>query len=136
MLDPARGKYPLLTNALNVLQTYKVLFGLFFCMLVFSSAAVSVFRKQFGLTGAYYSNMEWQGEPVVSRVESTPYLKGETGPKLLSTNIFSVTWSGWIVIAKSGSYRFATYSDDGSHLWIDGQEIVTSGADQAVGLMP
>jgi hypothetical protein len=37
---------------------------------------------------------------------------------------FYVRWTGIIKIAKDGKYKFYTESDDGSHLFIDGKQVV------------
>ena len=37
---------------------------------------------------------------------------------------FSIEWAGVIMIPATGAYQFATRSDDGSELLIDGQRVV------------
>jgi hypothetical protein len=37
---------------------------------------------------------------------------------------FSVEWTGWIYIPEDGSYKFATFSDDGSSVYIDERLVV------------
>ncbi|MGQ8336999.1 PA14 domain-containing protein [Sunxiuqinia sp. A32] len=43
-----------------------------------------------------------------------------------SADSFGFEFSGWIMIPKSALYRFYTYSDDGSKLFIDGVEVVNN----------
>ena len=35
-------------------------------------------------------------------------------------------WTGVVVIKQGGSYTFASSSDDGSHIWIDGRMVVSN----------
>jgi hypothetical protein len=37
---------------------------------------------------------------------------------------FSAEWTGWIYIPEDGNYKFATFSDDGSSLYLDGRLLV------------
>ena len=37
---------------------------------------------------------------------------------------FSAEWTGWIYIPEDGNYKFATFSDDGSSVYIDGRLVV------------
>lgn len=81
-------------------------------------------QTRWGLKANYYTNSQWKGTPSIAKIDKTPYLKGEDGKTMLSTNTFSVTWTGWIAIDKPGTYQFATESDDGSTLRIDGKVLV------------
>lgn len=85
------------------------------------------YYKNWGLKGRYYSNTQWHGKPVITQKDPTPYLKGETGHDLTSTESYSVKWSGWIMIEQTGTYRFATNSDDGSYLSLDNRLIIDNG---------
>ena len=40
---------------------------------------------------------------------------------------FSIEWKGYILIEEKGTYKFATKSDDGSNVYIDGDLIVDNG---------
>jgi hypothetical protein len=85
-----------------------------------------VHRSQtaWGLKGRYYANPDWQGTPTISRIDNQPYLKGLTGYQLLATHFYTVKWTGWIVIKQTGAYKFATYSDDGSVVQINGKPVI------------
>lgn len=74
-----------------------------------------------GLVGRYFLNADFQGEPVLIRHDVLP----------ASTDAFvspySVRWCGQVKIDPAGPYRFATQSDDGSWLFIDGAQVVDNG---------
>ncbi len=84
-------------------------------------------QQQVGLQGHYYPNTTWEGVPRVLQIDKVPYLMGDTGYRVLSVAVYSVRWSGWILIDESGIYRFSTNSDDGSYLKIDGKTVVDNG---------
>ena len=92
-------------------------------------AALTVCRpKVHGLEGVYYDNATWQGKPFVTAVEtdiSTTTLKAQRNK--LPHNQFSVVWTGYLEIPKTGMYTFFTNSDDGSWLAIDDKPVVDNG---------
>ena len=45
----------------------------------------------------------------------------------LTPEAFRVVWTGYVVIPETGTYTFATTSDDGSTLTIDGFQVVDNG---------
>ena len=47
----------------------------------------------------------------------------------LQTDFFSVRWTGQVLAPISGSYRFATTSDDGVRLWVNGQLVIDNWTD-------
>ncbi|GAK60679.1 hypothetical protein U27_00577 [Candidatus Vecturithrix granuli] len=116
-------------NIQKIIQSYKkqwsVWVGVYMIIAILFMAMI--IRQQRGLNGEYYSNLNWESAPLISRVDRTPYLKGDTGRRLLGTSAYSVKWTGWITLPRSGTYRFVTQSDDGSALWINGQEVVNNG---------
>jgi len=101
-----------------------------------------------GLTGAYYDNQEWGGEPIFSQRETQINLETVTQPYPTSTSAFSpelaegsgqasqegsdmfpqrnfsVLWTGWISVDREGEYTFFLESDDGSSLFIDDVRVV------------
>ncbi|PID58014.1 hypothetical protein CSB45_04815 [candidate division KSB3 bacterium] len=105
----------------------KLLFSIWLCAIIIIAGIWLVIYRQNGLYASYY---DCQGEPVLSMKDNTPYLKdlkGDTGLNLLGTNQYSITWNGWILIPKRGTYRFATNSDDGSSLRLDNRLLVANG---------
>lgn len=45
-------------------------------------------------------------------------------PFMHDSNNFSVRWTGQVVAPQSGDYRFSTVADDGTRLWVNGQQLV------------
>ena len=114
-------------NLVANVKAYQTHLLILLALLVGGSFSVSFLQTRWGLKGAYYPNPNWEGEPTLVRIDNHPYLKGDMGPKLLATNVFSVKWSGWLAINQTGVYRFATYSDDGSLVRLNGQDVVNNG---------
>lgn len=75
----------------------------------------------YGLTGLYYPNASWAGEPVLRQrdivVTSTDALFSP----------YSIVWSGEIQVDEAGPIAFGTNSDDGSLVYVDGQLAVDNG---------
>ena len=42
----------------------------------------------------------------------------------VTNDYFSVRWTGQVLAPTSGTYRFATTSDDGVRLWVNGQLLI------------
>jgi hypothetical protein len=85
-----------------------------------------------GVNYRYYEGQDWHFlptfdalSPVASgisyqfRIEDIPKTKGQ----------FGIQYSGWIKVTQAGTHRFYTNSDDGSTLYIDGQEVVNNDGD-------
>jgi hypothetical protein len=51
--------------------------------------------------------------------------------KFLHEDHFAVRWTGYIKVSVAGEYTFYVTSDDGSKLWIDGEQIVDNGGTHA-----
>jgi hypothetical protein len=83
-------------------------------------------EKGFGLFGEYYSNPEFKGKPVHSRVdEEIRYNYGNNAPfNDMPVDGFSVIWTGRFIPKNSGTYRFILKSDDGSRLYLDGKKVI------------
>ncbi len=78
-----------------------------------------------GLTAKYYYNVECIGTPFLSRVETGPIsftYNDETQKPYRSP--FGIEWEGYLSIAQKGAYQFATKSDDGSVVYINGKMVV------------
>ncbi|MDH4100498.1 MAG: PA14 domain-containing protein [Nitrospirota bacterium] len=84
-----------------------------------------------GLTGYYYQRAKKSGPVVVGPPDQVVVDKTIN----FATNTwnwrpfgwqehFSVYWTGWINISSGGSITFSTFSDDGSKVYIDDQNIV------------
>lgn len=81
-----------------------------------------------GLSAKYYYSIECAGEPFLSRVQedviSFSYMDYSKKPYM---SPFGILWEGYLDIKQKGLYQFATKSDDGSNLYIDGNLIVKNG---------
>lgn len=84
-------------------------------------------QQGWGLNAFYYTNAEWKGKPVITKIDKNCFLKGNVKENILSAAVFSVKWEGYIAIKKSGIYRFTTNSDDGSSLQINKKIIIDNG---------
>ena len=86
---------------------------------------------QHGLQATYYDHPNFQGNPVISKIERQAdlstllygrfFLPGEEF--LRKTNI-SILWEGWLRIDHEGAYRFSVASDSFASLNINDVEIV------------
>ncbi len=74
-----------------------------------------------GLIAYYYPNATWSPPPAV--VERDLFII----PNNILREPYSIRWVGKIAIPREGEYRFATRSDDGSFVWVDGQLVVDNG---------
>jgi hypothetical protein len=80
-----------------------------------------------GLIANYFYGTECKGKPFLTRVEDGHIsfnFKKESKPYKAP---FSIEWEGYIQISKKGVYKFATRSDDGSQVFINGRIIVDNG---------
>lgn len=74
-----------------------------------------------GLLGNYYANGDWQGTPVLERIDPTLDLYFHLPPL---PRPYTVEWRGKIAIPQSGAYRFGLEVIDEATLRIDDQEVV------------
>lgn len=86
-----------------------------------------------GLVAEYYANTTWDGVPAQSGPTQAPsaasirrYWRGAPPDR------FSVRWTGFLTVFRSGLYHFATTSDDGSLLFIDDQLVVNNGGQHEI----
>lgn len=78
--------------------------------------------SRFGLLGRYYPGAEnWAGQPAVVQID--PFI----APNDVLHAPFSIEWEGKLYAPTTGRYLFATNSDDGSFLYINGQLVVDNG---------
>lgn len=81
-----------------------------------------------GLAGDYFTNTDWNGQPAFSVVDvhpSTATMVQRWGGTLPEQ--FSVRWTGFLNVGRSGLYTFTTMSDDGSFLMVDNRVVVNNG---------
>lgn len=93
-----------------------------------AAAARAALHVTHGLTAEYFANGERLGPParrVVSPEISTGQIAGEWGGS--PPAVFSARWFGYLTVGRPDLYTFATSSDDGSSLSIDGTLVVNNG---------
>ena len=105
--------------------------------LLAAMSAVSAADLTPGLIGEYFAMKGNVGDfpkvdgvkPTLVRVDQMvnfDEVRGEFHKSKIASNLF-VRWSGVVKIATAGKYTFATESDDGSRLSIDGKPVVNNG---------
>ena len=83
-----------------------------------------------GLRANYFNNITLSGNPVLSRTEAVDFNWASGSPGSgVSSNNFSVRWTGTVYAATTGSYRFQTSSDDGVRVWVNGVQVINNWTD-------
>ena len=79
-----------------------------------------------GLTGTYYNNTTFSGPPVLTRTDPVVNFNFGTGSPdpAVSADNFSVRWTGEVQAPATGDFTFATNSDDGVRLRVNGQLVI------------
>ena len=81
-----------------------------------------------GLQAQYFQNADWSGAAARSRADSVPATdRLATDTAGLPAGALSASWTGWIVAPSAGTYTFATASNGGSSVYLDGQLVVDNG---------
>jgi hypothetical protein len=84
-------------------------------------------RAANGIHARYFLNTEWSGYPAMTVVDREPSVKVFTDRwNGRPPYEFSVRWTGYITVGKTGTYEFATTSDDGTRLTINDQRVVSN----------
>jgi hypothetical protein len=81
---------------------------------------------QQGLTGQYWNNMNWEGEPLFQQVTPFLMLAWPDEQPVMPPAPFSARYTGELHIAEPGTYRLRIEADDGARLTLDG-EVVAEG---------
>jgi len=73
-------------------------------------------------------NLNELGTPCDTKQVAQPYYRntGSNWPSWPEKDNFAVRWTGILKIRSHARYHFWTYSDDGSNLWIDNQQVVNN----------
>lgn len=84
-----------------------------------------------GLTGRYYNDGKTNARfttLALTRTDGSVDFNWDLGAPAtgVQSDNFSVRWTGEIQVPVTGTYRFATTSDDGVRLWVNGQRIINS----------
>lgn len=88
-----------------------------------------------GLKAEYFSNIALTGSPVATRTDPEINFDWASGAPsgVPAADNFSVRWTGQVITGQ-GSYVFATRSDDGVRVWIDGNKVIDQWNDHATTL--
>jgi PA14 domain/Domain of unknown function (DUF1929)/Gylcosyl hydrolase family 115 C-terminal domain/Fibronectin type III domain len=86
-----------------------------------------------GLKGEYYNKIDLTGSKK-TRTDATVNFNWGTGQPdpAVSSDTFSVRWTGQAQPRFSGTYTFYTTSDDGVRLWVNGTQIINNWTDHLV----
>jgi hypothetical protein len=93
-----------------------------------AAAAQTALQVTPGLTAEYFENDQRAGSPTLTTI--TPSISTEQLSEQWRGSppaVFSARWFGYLTVARPGLYTFATSSDDGSSLSIDGALVVDNG---------
>ena len=92
-----------------------------------------------GLKGEYFNNAEWQGQPVLTRIDKqVDFDWAATSPaEVVPPTAFSVRWSGSIAVPGAGSYVFHISPEhcspcdgaDNFRLYLDDKQVLEAGRD-------
>ncbi len=84
-----------------------------------------------GLAGDYFNAVNLSGTVVMSRIDPTVNFNFGSGSPdaLISSDNFSVRWTGQVQATVTGDFVFTTNSDDGVRLWIDGKLVIDNWTD-------
>jgi hypothetical protein len=74
-----------------------------------------------GLTGLYYANPEWRGDPLFARLTPMLLLAWFEPDPIPGVNKFSARFVGSLRVTTEGPYRFRLDADDGGRLYLDGK---------------
>ena len=74
----------------------------------------------------YEGGFKSTAELADAKIKDRGVLKNITIEQAAAKDSFAYAFHGYVKIPKSGLYRFYTYSDDGSSLFINGQEVVNN----------
>ncbi|MCI0513840.1 glycoside hydrolase family 3 C-terminal domain-containing protein, partial [candidate division KSB1 bacterium] len=81
---------------------------------------------KFGLLGEYFDNMNFQGAPVLKRIDrQINFYWGNQSPEArVPVDYFSARWTGKIAPSKTAQYSLNLTSDDGSRLYFADQLLI------------
>jgi beta-glucosidase len=85
-----------------------------------------------GLYGEYHNTKDLSGAVVASRVDSAVdnVWGGQSPAPGVNTTNWSAKWTGTLTPPTTGTYTFSLNSDDGSRLFVNGQQIINNWFDQ------
>lgn len=88
-----------------------------------------------GLSGEYFSNQlkTFTNPPTLIRTDATVNFNWGTGSPdpTISTDLFTVRWTGTVQPQFNENYTFYTSTDDGVRLWVNGQLLINEWINQS-----
>ena len=86
-----------------------------------------------GLQGDYFLGQDPTGSPALTRTDPQVDFNWDQGSPdpTLPVDHFSARWTGTLTPPTTGSYELSLTSDDGSRLFVDGQQVIDNWRDQA-----
>ncbi len=82
-----------------------------------------------GLLAKLYNGREPTSQPAIEEIDPSVDIRVNAIPL---PRPYNVEWTGSILAPQDGTYRFGTNSIDSSTLWIDGQQVLTNTAPNAM----
>lgn len=84
-------------------------------------------KKSSGLTGEYFNNVSFEGEPVFKRID--PLIQFQwtlfsPDPEKLTYDFYAVRWTGKIKSPETGNFSIGIDGNDGYRLYIDGKILI------------
>jgi beta-glucosidase len=85
------------------------------------------------LSASFYNNMTLSGTPVATRADPNIdfNFNGQSPQSGVNATQWSSKWTGTLNPPATGTYTFSLTSDDGSRLFINGQQVIDNWRDQA-----
>lgn len=90
------------------------------------ASSLSHGKREPGLNGAYFNNVDLQGAPVLERIDPALNFRWTLYSPDPSVNFdfFSVRWTGTLTAPVSGRYKIGFTGNDGYRLYLDGRLII------------
>lgn len=136
--QPSRATTPLAGIRQRVSPQTKVLYALGTTLTEVSAVPVpATFLRgpegESGLKAEYFSNKELKGGPVLTRIDrEVDFDWGMMNPVPgVPADDFSARWTGKLVPAITGKYRFGATADDGVRVYLDGKLIAEDWTEHA-----
>ena len=84
-----------------------------------------------GLKAEFFNNVNLEGKPSLTRIDSTVYFNWEDDPPApeIGKDKYSTRWSGSLTPPVTRTYTFYTASDDGVRLFINGKSLIENWTD-------
>lgn len=78
-----------------------------------------------GLTGEYFNNKNFEGEPLFIKTEDKIdfYWEQETPDPRMEAHNYSVRWTGYLIPPVSGTYQLGSWIMSGGKVYLDGEQL-------------